>query len=517
MNSYLLAQRFGRLSPQAFQRAQNEQLIQTIEPDPDIAFAIKTAVASDLPQPSSTQRNLSSVRDVQASSAIPEVRAHKASVNVLAIDQQAGRCLISGGTDASIRLWDLETPNLTTGSSSDFLTNPTATYNPAASLLRSHPSSHTHSLTSLSLYPHDPTPTTILSTSHDNTLKVTLIRPSSHTLSPIHSFPLPSTPHAHSLPTSPTTPHPHLIAVGTSHPLLPLLDLRTGSSTHSLPGHTSAILSVAWSPSPSSPHTLASSSASGLVLLHDIRRANSAYATLDAEDAIGVLPPAHTPEYAGREPLLDWNARAHSGPVTGIVFTASGRQIVTCGHDQRIRVWDAATGRNELVHFGPRVRNQRYGEFKPLLSPAGFEGSRSGRGGETMLWANDDAKGEILEFDLLEGSLRRVLRVPGVDRSNVKVGGRGKGRQVARPERMLGAGMTNTMIWRMNAGSGAGVEMYSGHGDGRIRAWVSGSGAAEEDEDAREREAEEEARRKRKRDVLGELVEGLTKKPVTFG
>lgn len=134
-----------------------------------------------------------------------------------------------------------------------------------------------------------------------------------------------------------------------------------------------------------------------------------------------------------------------------------------------------------------------------------------------MLWANDDAKGEILEFGLLEGSLRRVLRVPGVERSNVRVGARGKGRQMAGPEKMLGAGRTNAMVWRVNAGSGAGLEMYSGHGDGRIRAWVTSSGAMEEDEDAREREAEEEARRKRKRDVLGELVEGLTKKPVAFG
>jgi len=298
------------------------------------------------------------------------------------------------------------------------------------------------------------------------------------------------------------------IAVATSHPALRLLDLRSGLSTHTLPGHTGPCLSVTWSPT--SPHILASSSSDSRVLLFDTRRANAAFASLDLDESIGAVPPWHTPSYAGRD-ALDWNSRAHSGAVTGVRFTPDGRHIVTCGQDQRIRLWDAATGANTLVHFGPRIRNARNCEFNPLISPRGM--TKPGK--ELLYWANDDSKGEILVFDLTEGSFERVLRVPGATRMPGGAAGLGQGK-------LTSLGRINCMAWRLRGDRG-GCELLSGHGDGGIRLWRNGFGRDEVEEgdgynnySVAGNEDDEEKKKKRKRDVLGEIVQGLTKKPITF-
>ncbi len=88
---------------------------------------------------------------------------------------------------------------------------------------------------------------------------------------------------------------------------------------------------------------------------------------------------------------------------------------------------------------------------------------------------------------------------------------------------------------------GEGVEMYTAHGDGRICAWTPSTSNEDEDEevevevDAKKPSSfqtplkrgqnvdatiaamdEAERRRKRKRDLIGDLVEGLTRRPIPF-
>ena len=489
MNSYLLNIRLGSLPPVKFQRAQYDRLARTIEPALSVRFnaAPRAAHLGLGPSLADSDKN-------------PDERvwAHNAGVNVLAVDRHAGRYLFSGGADATVRLWDLEEP---------FEASATTLYRPSASLARGVPEAHTHGLTSLSIYPFDPTPTTLLTTSYDTTLKLSAITPTS--IQPVHTFQLTHTPYAHSLSSLPSSTLQ--IAVATSNPAIQLLDLRSGLSTHTLPGHTGSCLSLSWSPS--SAHIIASASSDSRALLFDIRRANAAFACLDLDDSVGAVPPGHTPSYSGRQ-ALDWNARAHSGPVTGIQFTPDGRHIVTCGHDQRIRVWDATTGANTLVHFGPRIKNSRNGEFSPLITPKTM--TRPGK--PLIFWANDDSKGEILVFDLLEGNLERVLRVPGAIR---KPGGMGQGK-------ITSSGRVNCMAWRVRGDSG-GCEMVSGHGDGGIRLWRNGTRQDDLDDVEGTNDPylpgraggnptvdEEEQKRKRKRDVLGDIVQGLTKQPITF-
>jgi DNA excision repair protein ERCC-8 len=485
MNQLLLSRRLGNADPQAFQRAQYERLVHSITPEQSVKFDSQP-VQGD----SSLERLLGSSSShgkplATAGIAAENALAHNGGVNIIAVDHQTGRYLISGGADSAIRLWDLEERE-----ASEF-----CTYHPAASNTRSTPGSHTHALTSLSVYPFDPVPSTIITTSYDKTLKLFAIEAAR--IAPVHTFDVVDTPYTHSL--SPIVSSAALIAVGTAHPAVKLLDLRTGLSTHTLPGHDGAVFSVRWSPR--SEHVLASGSTDGRVLFFDVRRAHSAFACLDYDDALGVLSSDSTSSYQPR-PALDWSAKAHNGPVTGVRWADNGEQLITCGHDQRIRVWDAATGSNELVHFGPRIKNHRNGEFNPLTSPG--ECGRPGKG--TLFWANDEGKGEIFVMDMKEGTMLTVLRTPGTARSTQKTASVGK---------LTSGGRINSTAWRIKAESGSGLELYSGHGDGSIHCWTGMPPEDQEIEDKVDAEAEVEQMRKRKRNLLDGIVEGLTKKPMT--
>lgn len=395
--------------------------------------------------------------------------------------------MISGGADPSIHLWDLETR----GSELEYVHQACASVSKS-----SHPDAHTHAITSLSIYPFDPEPSTIFSTAHDGTLKLSALQ--SPAITPVHTFNLDCTPYSHSFSSHPGSTL--LVAVGTSERSVRLVDLRSGLATQGLPGHNDAVLSVAWAPH--RPHLLASASVDNRVIIFDVRRGghNSAIATLDMDDPAGLVAPGTGTAAASNESRLAFSrhARAHNGPVTGVRWTSNGSHIVTTGQDARIRVWDSGTGANTLVHFGPRVRNSstsHLAERAPLLIPKGAMSP----GHETLLWSNfneQDDRGEIFMFELREGNFIRRLRVPGIMAGAQNMRGRSSA---------LSAARINDLIWRGNGGSGEGIELFSAHGDGTIRTWAS----RELDGEPSEAESTAQADRKRKRDVLEELSRGF--------
>ncbi len=486
MNQLLLSRRLGLVDPNALKRAQYQRLLYAVTPEESIKFGIQrthgSVSAHGLPGSSAQREQTVDEARVTGGNAV----AHSGGVNVLAVDAQTGKYLISGGADSAVRLWNLE----------DYDPDEFYAFRSAASILRSGPGAHTHALTSLSIYPFDPLPSTLLTTSYDKTLKLFSI--DAARIAPVHTFDLFDTPYAHTL--SSIASSASLIAVGTAHPAVKLLDLRTGLAVQTLPGHGGAVFSVCWSPR--FEHLLASGSTDGRVLFFDVRRAHSAFASLDYDDAIGVLNPDYASNYRPRS-ALNWNAKAHNGPVTGVSWADSGRKLITCGHDQRIRVWDAATGRNELVHFGPRIKNGRNGQFMPLISPV--ECSRPGKG--SLFWANDEGKGEIFMMDMNEGTTLKVLRTPGTAKSTQKTASMGK---------LTSGGRINSVALRFKGDSDSGLELYSGHGDGSIHCWKGSPTEDEEVEDQIHPEVEAEQKRKRKRDLLDGLVDGLVKKPFTF-
>ncbi|RAL11076.1 WD repeat protein [Aspergillus homomorphus CBS 101889] len=476
MNSYILNRTLGSIHPSTFHVAQTTRLVQNLEPAPGIRFS------SQHHSPSAHGRSEQQFDGLQ--SLEEETFAHKAGVKVLAIDQNEGRFMVSGGADPSIHLWDLESR----GSELKHVHRSVASVNKA-----SHEDAHTRAITSISIYPFDPTPSTILSTAHDGTLKLSALAPEA--IIPVHTFNLDCTPYAHAMSSHPGAPL--LIAVGTSEKAVRLLDLRSGLSTHGLPGHGS-VLSVAWAPH--QPHILASASTDNRVILFDIRRGghNSAIAALDMDDAMGLVRPATAPTSYQPRPAYSPHARAHNGAVTGVRWTSTGSHLVTAGQDSRIRVWDAGTGANTLVHFGPRVRNSassHLAERAPLVVPQGLTAA----GQETLLWPNfneNGDRGEIFMFELREGAFIKLLRVPGLSTAAHQL----RGRSTA-----LSAARINSLAWRGNGASGEGIEMFSAHGDGTIRSWVS----REPDDEPDEEEEAERADRKRKRDVLDEIYRGF--------
>lgn len=393
--------------------------------------------------------------------------------------------MVSGGADPSIHLWDLESR----GSELDHVHQSIATVTKA-----SHPDAHTHALTSLSIYPFDPVPSTIFSTAHDGTLKLSALQPPG--ITPVHTFKLDCTPYTHAFSSEPGSTL--LVAVATSENPVRLVDIRSGLATHGLPGHSGSVLSVSWAPH--RPYLLASGSVDNRVIMFDVRRGghNSAIATLDMDDPVGLVHPGSTSAAYETRPAFSRHARAHNGAVTGVRWTSNGSHIVSTGQDARIRVWDATTGANTLAHFGPRVRNSassHLAERAPLLVPKGSMLP----GHETLLWTNfneQEDRGEIFMFEMREGTFVKRLRVPGL------MGGSQVSR--GRPS-ALSAARINDLIWRGNGASGEGLELFSAHGDGTVRAWVP----HEPDGEPTDAEEAEMADRKRKRDVLDEIYQGF--------
>ncbi|KAF2647479.1 WD40 repeat-like protein [Lophiostoma macrostomum CBS 122681] len=442
--------------------------------------------------------------------------AHVSGVNALTIDKFEGRYLLSGGADSSLSIWDLERP-LTNPPppSDDDTTKPTPTYHPLATLPKSTTSSAL-GITELTFYPFDSL--AFLTSSYDHTVKLY----NSETLRPSASFDLDSV--VYNIALSPIASH-LLVACATQHPAVRLIDLRSGASTHSLAGHTGAILSTAWSPVRE--HVLASGATDGSVRFWDIRRSASELGVLDLEDAVGCLPSArHNPSIAGFTgsggATGRAQAQAHRGPVNGLLWTEDGAHLISCGHDARIRVWDTYSGANTLANFGPMVRNKGLAPCVPVLVPERFTEK-----GKDVLWYPNEH--EVLGYELFEGKLVRRLRrveraqmqseTQGQDRAQegtarIRRKGKGKGGSIG-----VGAGGRNAkdritaLAWRAHD-----VEMYSAHADGTIAAWKprTEEDARLDEEEDDERDGREEGK-KRKRGVLEDIYQDLTKRKITFG
>ncbi|KAK0728715.1 WD40-repeat-containing domain protein, partial [Lasiosphaeria miniovina] len=411
--------------------------------------------------------------------------------------------LVSGGSDATIKLWDLEQ-----WSGDPALPSP---YVPVASIPRADgrqldsasgsASGHRFGITHLSFYPFDSA--AFLSSSFDHTLKLW----STAAARVSGTFDLGTKVYTHAI--SPIASH-ILVACGTQHPAVRLVDLRSSAAVQSLVspgqigGSAGATLSVAWSPVHE--HVLVSGSVDGAVRIWDVRKSSGLVGLLDQEDnGLDASPSMFSESEASQGRMLRYSARAHTGPVNGLTWTDDGAYIVSAGHDRRIRVWDAATGANTLASFGPTIRNSQMGSLTMFVSPVGLTPPRQ----ELLFFSNE---AEILVMDLHEGSI--VTRLRGMGPSVATVGAR------TVKNRLTG------IVWRGagGCGSSSGVVMggtnapggiYSGHSDGQIRTWLPQlAGLDAEDEDSSSHEAAEARQKKRK--ALDNTFKSLMGKQITF-
>lgn len=387
---------------------------------------------------------------------------------------------MSGGADSSIGIWDLETiaPTTSTGSTGSSTVIPPLNY--VSKTARTHNLGITH----LSFYPFDSL--AFLSSSYDHTLKLY----SSETLACSATFDLASVVYSHDI--SRVASH-LLVACATQHPAVRLVDLRSGASTHSLAGHSGAVLSVAWHPKRE--HILASGGADGLVRLWDVRRSASSLGVLDMDDSVGLSSSGDTgPDVRSRQ-----RGKAHRGAANGVIWDDDGTYIVSCGHDEKIRVWDGASGANTLTNFGPAIKNAHTSPLLPLITPTRL----TGPGKELLIYPNPR---ELLVYEMHTGRLLTRLRTPSHTSSHTAVSAGSGTRNVIN--------RTNGLAWRAHA-----VEIYSAHSDGTIRCWKprTWEDVVADEEDNLDGDDDHESReRKRKREELDEIVNSLTKRQVTY-
>lgn len=249
---------------------------------------------------------------------------------------------------------------------------------------------------------------------------------------------------------------------------------------------------MAWSPRQE--HILASGDSDGVIQLWDIRRSAGGLGTLDMEDSIGVVKDGGHRHNARTQE----RGKSHIGACNGISWTDDGVYLVSTGHDQRVRVWNIATGANELSHFGPIIKNSSSSTLLPLLVP----GHITAPGKQALFYPNEK---DVLMFDLFQGVLLKRLRVPGAVVAQARGGS---------SDRNIRTRITS-LVWRSGN-----VEVYSAHTDGAIRAWLPWTKEDEnfDAENRRERadsDNEDDERRKKRRALEG-VYRDLTKQKITF-
>lgn len=247
--------------------------------------------------------------------------AHTAGVNSLDVDAVQGKYLISGSADGTIHFYDLF----------NYTGLPHFTSKLVYTICRRNKYAHKHSVECVQWYPFDAG--IFLTSGMDKKLKVW----DTSCMIPADSFAFDGKVFQHHM--SSVGCGTKLIAVATSINQAILVDLVSGSHTHELRGHSSAILSCRWSPRDE--HVLATASCDNKIILWDVRAAKSCLKVLDQHNGKGRSSKENSD-----------NHTAHDGYVNGLCFTSDGLYLLSLGTDNKMRLWNTYNGKNERVNFG---------------------------------------------------------------------------------------------------------------------------------------------------------------------
>ncbi|EDO36406.1 predicted protein [Nematostella vectensis] len=250
-------------------------------------------------------------------------QVHNGGINSIDIEDGEGRYLISCSTNSKIVIHDTEVGYYKSRFKCEAV----------AKVTKTHKGNHRSSIETVQWYPHDSG--MFLTSSVDRTLKVW----DTNALQVVETFNFEGIVYKHQA--AKCAKRHSLVAAANEDSRVYLCDLRTGSASHILRGHATAVLSVSWSPL--NQYLLATGGRDNKVLLWDVRKAVSCLTALD--------------QHNGKEASGSCNTRtAHNGHINSICFTSDGLNILSYGTDNRLRLWDTFTGKNTLVNYG-RLEN----------------------------------------------------------------------------------------------------------------------------------------------------------------
>ncbi|XP_067005408.2 DNA excision repair protein ERCC-8 [Anabrus simplex] len=243
-----------------------------------------------------------------------------AGVNSLDIDRSERRYLLSGSADGTIHIHDLH----------NFSGLPHFTSKLICKVDRNNRNAHRYSVECVQWYPLDNG--LFITSGMDKVIKIW----DTNCMKPADFIALEGRIFQHHIALSPNKSV--LVAVASSLNQVLLIDLRSGSYTHELRGHTSSTLCCQWSPTED--FLLATGSCDNKVFLWDIRSPKTilkSFSLYDTKDHV-------------RNDFK--TATAHDGCVNGLGFTSDGFFLLSYGTDNRMQLWNVYGGYNEMVNYG---------------------------------------------------------------------------------------------------------------------------------------------------------------------
>uniref|UniRef100_A0A8C2FNA6 Excision repair cross-complementation group 8 n=1 Tax=Cyprinus carpio TaxID=7962 RepID=A0A8C2FNA6_CYPCA len=234
-------------------------------------------------------------------------RIHGNGINTLVIEVIDGRYILSGGSDGVIMIYDLENNSK----------KPQYTCKAICTVVGIYIK---FSIETVQWYPHDTG--LFVSSSFDKTMKVW----DTETLKPAEEFQFDGNVYCHHM------SHIARKHIGTKDPKVQLCDLKSGWRIHILQGEKCLLFLNG--DSPGGGHILATASRNRV---WDVRRASGSLFTLDQHNG----DKSKASSEAVNTP--------HNGRVNGLL-------LLTTGTDDRMRLWNSATGENTLVNYGNESR-----------------------------------------------------------------------------------------------------------------------------------------------------------------
>ncbi|KAL5713617.1 WD repeat-containing protein ATCSA-1 [Ranunculus cassubicifolius] len=316
------------------------------------------------------------------------VSPHRGAINSLQVDLTDGRYLLSGASDGSAAVYDIQCAARYEGGGL------IAKHESIFVVDKQHEQGHKYAISSAIWYPIDTG--LFITGSFDNYVNVW----DTNTTQVVVNFKMPGKVYRTSM-SSVARSH-MLIATGTEDVQVRLCDIASGAFTHTLSGHRDGVMSVEWSNS--SDWVLVTGGCDGAIRFWDIRRAGSFLLLDQSRTQLGRRPPLLTkPSLKGSasnsvpgshsshvakaaksiqkrsangngtkhsltlsrtksnsmgqqrsHPGMMSNhdrATAHYGAVTGLKVTEDGMYLLSAGSDSRLRLWDVESGRNTLVNY----------------------------------------------------------------------------------------------------------------------------------------------------------------------